>query len=416
MKDDYFDFANFRKSYLEINYNYLNNKYLETYKNKYPNFYVSSNAKNSEFNDTFFQYIENEVKSSTNSNYSINNDTGIENKCLFYYNETDQESIRKLSRKYNYDWGIDNFGDYAYYLLSNTPLPSFLKKLIDNSNKEEEIWTLYFDSCIKEYIKRFCMRGNISLTFIKADILFKTGITNEISRFNLKSNEEIEYYAKNIIPFYAHGINDNWNPRSDLKIKYIIKKNQIENVHFIRFYFKEILENLYNKKNREIPPRPIHPIAFNEITNRLIINPLDYLIDQSCFHEYTESLFQSENILRNFFGLPEKGKGWVSETTLFYLIQREFKQYPLIHQARPKWLGRQSLDIYFPTLNIAIEYQGKQHYEPIEYFGGVEAFVKNVERDNKKLKLCRENNCSLIYVEEGYDFGELVDVLKKKIN
>jgi hypothetical protein len=105
-----------------------------------------------------------------------------------------------------------------------------------------------------------------------------------------------------------------------------------------------------------------------------------------------------ENLLRSNKGLPKIGEGWISETTLFYLIKQKFNQYEIIQHGSPTWLGRQHLDIYFPQYNIGIEYQGKQHTEPINFFGGEDALAKTIERDNRKKKLCFENNCTLLFV------------------
>lgn len=55
------------------------------------------------------------------------------------------------------------------------------------------------------------------------------------------------------------------------------------------------------------------------------------------------------------------------------------------------------LDVYIPSLNIAIECQGEQHYRPIKYFGGEQTLIKTQERDKRKETLCRENGVKLIY-------------------
>lgn len=99
--------------------------------------------------------------------------------------------------------------------------------------------------------------------------------------------------------------------------------------------------------------------------------------------------------------MPKIGEGWISETDLFYKISNHFINEKVIHHGSPIWLGRQHLDIYFPELNIAIEYQGEQHYKAIDYFGGQEALEKTIERDERderKKLLCEKNNCFLIYV------------------
>lgn len=55
---------------------------------------------------------------------------------------------------------------------------------------------------------------------------------------------------------------------------------------------------------------------------------------------------------------------------------------------------KQELDIYVPKLKLAIEYDGKQHFKPIDFFGGVKAF-KNTQRldklKNKKIKQHKED-------------------------
>ena len=65
---------------------------------------------------------------------------------------------------------------------------------------------------------------------------------------------------------------------------------------------------------------------------------------------------------------------WKTEAQLFALVSGFYPD--AIYQYRAEWLNRQSLDVYIPSLKIGIEYQGMQHYEPIEYFGGEEHFFR----------------------------------------
>jgi hypothetical protein len=51
-------------------------------------------------------------------------------------------------------------------------------------------------------------------------------------------------------------------------------------------------------------------------------------------------------------------------------------------------------------LNIGIEVQGLQHFQPVKYWGGEENFEKVTQRDNKKKILCKENNVKLLYYSE----------------
>ena len=47
-------------------------------------------------------------------------------------------------------------------------------------------------------------------------------------------------------------------------------------------------------------------------------------------------------------------------------------------------------------LDFLIEYQGIQHYESIDFFGGENAFMHRQNLDNRKRHLCEENGLNLI--------------------
>ena len=105
----------------------------------------------------------------------------------------------------------------------------------------------------------------------------------------------------------------------------------------------------------------------------------------------------AENEVREQLGIPRIGEGWVSETQLYKLIVVIFADYEVIREASPDWLGNQRLDIYIPSLSVAIEYQGEQHFKPIALFGGVEGLRKTRERDRRKNILCQENKIKLVF-------------------
>ena len=67
------------------------------------------------------------------------------------------------------------------------------------------------------------------------------------------------------------------------------------------------------------------------------------------------------------------------------------------YQKRFKWLGLQSLDFYLPDYNVGIECQGRQHFFPVEYFGGDKGFKKTLERDKRKKALCEKHDIKLLY-------------------
>ncbi|AQY01859.1 hypothetical protein B2G67_10580 [Microbacterium foliorum] len=112
---------------------------------------------------------------------------------------------------------------------------------------------------------------------------------------------------------------------------------------------------------------------------------------------------EAENRVRLAHGLPRVGEAWVSEAALLSLARQAFPGEEIVHQGRPEWLGRQSLDIYFPQRNLAVEYQGEQHDRPVERFGGAGGFAQQQRRDAIKRELCEKHGCMLIEVRPNYD-------------
>lgn len=89
-----------------------------------------------------------------------------------------------------------------------------------------------------------------------------------------------------------------------------------------------------------------------------------------------------------------------------YLKKRNIK---FIHCCRNRtlpWLKHKislSLDFYLPEYKIGIECQGRQHFEPVLDFGGEKSFEESLERDKKKLILCKEHNVKLLYYDSEHN-------------
>ena len=68
-------------------------------------------------------------------------------------------------------------------------------------------------------------------------------------------------------------------------------------------------------------------------------------------------------------------------------------------------------DFYIPAINTVIEYQGIQHFEPVEFFGGEIAFQELKKRDKIKQEYC--NAHCIHYIAIAYN--EDIDVVLLKI-
>lgn len=86
----------------------------------------------------------------------------------------------------------------------------------------------------------------------------------------------------------------------------------------------------------------------------------------------------------------------INETLLFEFLKRNLNT-EVNREQKFEWLGMKSLDIFIPQINVAIEYQGEQHFKPIKFYGGIKTYNGTVARDIEKYKLCKENNVKLYY-------------------
>lgn len=102
-----------------------------------------------------------------------------------------------------------------------------------------------------------------------------------------------------------------------------------------------------------------------------------------------------------------RGK-WVNEFKLYLRIKDYFKEFEVIHQGSPYFLEGQRFDVWIPELKVAVEYNGIQHYEAVDIFGGEEGLKSTINRDKLKRQKCLNNAVKIIEVDEGYDFNILV--------
>lgn len=105
----------------------------------------------------------------------------------------------------------------------------------------------------------------------------------------------------------------------------------------------------------------------------------------------------AENYIRELRGIAKIGERWVSETLLFNYINLLFPQFTVQREASPSWLNKQRFDVYIPELNLAIEYQGQQHYIAVDLFGGEEGLKRTKQRDKVKLQLSKINGVDIVY-------------------
>ncbi|MEX0621701.1 MAG: hypothetical protein WD187_01800 [Candidatus Woykebacteria bacterium] len=88
-----------------------------------------------------------------------------------------------------------------------------------------------------------------------------------------------------------------------------------------------------------------------------------------------------------------------SEMLAKRILDQYFGQFRKIDNVRPDWLERLEIDRFYPTLGLAIEFQGDQHYRVVPgMHAGPEDFQKQVTLDSKKIGLVEKQGYKLFSI------------------
>lgn len=87
-----------------------------------------------------------------------------------------------------------------------------------------------------------------------------------------------------------------------------------------------------------------------------------------------------------------KIKQLLTEHNISFISQKTFESCYSLQTGRPL-----RFDFYVSNKYI-IEFDGLQHFEPVDFFGGEEEYLKLIERDKYKNQWCKSNNIPIIRI------------------
>lgn len=314
---------------------------------------------------------------------------------------------------------LDNLANY--YPKTKSYGQSAVIKQLESANDYEKSWELINQ---KEYISIDTIleyEEKLNRELLNGELIIKLGGYSHLTEFGRKNINDIKPFADKQIELYKQEkgskffdlfFHDGEPIKIERTVDLTTKKSffsflQTQKTETISEYKAEYYKDFF-LSNAEYE----HFKGIDDCQAQTgYVNLMPHVVEKSVFNQCRLILKLAEDAYRQEIGMPKVGEGWISETELFYRISDYFKNDKVIHHASPKWLGRQHLDIYLPSLNVAIEYQGAQHYEPIEFFGGQKAFERNVERDKRKKQICEKHKCVLIYADKGYDLDEIIKTI-----
>lgn len=85
------------------------------------------------------------------------------------------------------------------------------------------------------------------------------------------------------------------------------------------------------------------------------------------------------------------------------LVEAVLNSLDINFEAQKKFKGLKNInnlsyDFYLTEYNVLIEYQGQQHYKPVDLFGGEEYFLKQQKNDRIKKEFSKNNNFYLLEI------------------
>lgn len=137
----------------------------------------------------------------------------------------------------------------------------------------------------------------------------------------------------------------------------------------------------------------IHALNEKEFRNLRSVEDAELRNQLMAYHE--EISRKRTAVYERLIMRGETNAKWQSEQTAYMIVK---EMYPdAVFQYEARWLGSQKIDIYIPSKKTAIEYQGRQHSEAIDFFGGEEGLKNNARRDERKRQLCKRSGVKLLY-------------------
>lgn len=430
----YFVFANIEGKFLPTNIRYvpeyheLNNIYVAAITQEFDNF-------------TLWIYHNTEVVFRMDDVFE----------CMFYqHRETAKYVNRKGYVRFSKEKGKGLYANYLYDINSETlfnlqesdDMPSCYIPEMNrdfNSVHTKKFWFHYTDDIVRGPWIKVVLHLSESKTsqvvaeFIKnaeqykvIENIFPDDPTVNIEVLYKSYSKELRFlsYCSEKEPsIFGHGIMG-----LSLDEVAIGAKNNQDEHHYVYEYSPYHIEQCIYI-NQHLYERCGEEVALNQLPHKICTNYISshdmcVFIKKYITHNFKESkigVFQKEDYTeesKQYNAIAGKiaksGKlktRWKNEYALYSVINDKFPD--AIYQYHCHWLGYQSLDIYVPSKNIAFEYQGKQHYEAVSYFGGEKALEMQMARDQRKRKLCQDNGVLLI--EWRYDEPVSSVVLDRKL-
>lgn len=222
--------------------------------------------------------------------------------------------------------------------------------------------------------------------------------------------EKIEYYSKifdfTIIKIDTEKAVIKCNKCGEEKEKSLVSLKQFPNACSCKSYPKKDLEKLQEEIDIIFPNEYLILNSNGEMGKALIKhNNCGFCFSVSCFHDLLSKRNRGCPKCYQFKSLGEKAiMNFLEEQKIHYIPQKTFS---------PLNKSKYRFDFYIPKYNLAIEYQGEQHFRDNSFFkDGLDVVQK---RDEVKRNYCKENKIDLLEISYK-DYKKIAQILTSKFN
>lgn len=278
------------------------------------------------------------------------------NKCGEEWNTTTYNNLRKTGRK-THTCGRKN--------------PSSMSATL-NVNKAIELINERLHNTSLEFVS-FGDDGYVGR--LKTKVLLKCKKCNEINEYSYRTCISPTLKCKNC---------ETRKYSNELAISKIKEKCRLLDYTFLGFNNEE---NTYNGKKTYLI---------------LKCNKCGQIWKTTTFASFNQNIIKCPGCV-NSWKMEKEVESYLKKNNIKYVKQCRSNILP--------WLKNKislSLDFYLPDSKIAIECQGRQHFEPVLDFGGEKSFNESIERDKKKLILCKEHDITLLYYDSQNKHSEFL--------
>lgn len=286
----------------------------------------------------------------------------------------------------HYKWDREDFinllHDKGFIILDNNFIYNNRNDKVKCLDKEGYLFDISLKYLLKSQPSRFKKNvyaiDNLSILCTKHNLTLENG-----QKWNGFKNKYTAYYGKYKVSFTPEHLLAGYKPS-------IFHCKNIYTIENIKLYCKinnpeyQIVSTEYTSKLDNLLFKYIGDIKMLEEERYFDVNLHSFIFYKQGHPKFKKS--KGEVIIRN----------WLIKNKLIYKKEFTFPDCKNILCLRFDYAIFS--DVEKTNLICLIEYDGKQHFEEIEYFGGKDGLLYNQQNDKIKNEYCRNNNIKLIRI------------------